>query len=261
MNRQPQSTVSVPPAIRSKPEKQVTEMNKIRVIWPALWMCLAAASAGAEDVVASATWDGLIEVKPRRMDAAFLMPGADFRPYQKLMLDPATVAFRKDWMKRVNTGTRLSQRVSQEDAEKIAAAARDNFTEVFTEAFRKAGYEIVTAPGVDVLRVRAGVIDLYIAAPDTQSSGRSRTYTMEAGEATLFLEVRDSSSGALLGRALDQRATRNTGNLTVANQATNLGDFRALFRKWADISVKGLDNLRELSPVPEELKPGQKLGP
>jgi hypothetical protein len=59
---------------------------------------------------------------------------------------------------------------------------------------------------------------------------------------------------------LDQRATRNTGSLRVTNQVTNLSDFRVLFRKWADISVKGLDNLRKLSPVPEDLKPGQKPG-
>ena len=234
-------------------------MNSPKRLWIGAWLGLMAMTAAAQDVTSAQSWDGLVEVKPKRMDAAYLMPGADFRPYRKLMLDPATVAFRKDWMKSVNTAARLSERITQEDAEKIAAAARDNFTEVFTEAFRSAGYEIVTAPGADVLRVRAGVVDLYIAAPDTQSSGRSRTYTMEAGEATLFLEVRDSSSGALLGRALDQRATRNTGSLRVANQATNLSDFRVLFRKWADISVKGLDNLRELSPVPEDLKPGQKL--
>lgn len=235
-------------------------MNSCKRLWIGACLGLMAMTAAAQDVTSAQSWDGLVEVKPKRMDAAFLMPGADFRPYRKLMLDPATVAFRKDWMKRVNTAARLSERITQEDAEKIAAAARDNFTEVFTEAFRNAGYEIVTAPGADVLRVRAGVVDLYIAAPDTQSSGRSRTYTMEAGEATLFLEVRDSSSGALLGRALDQRATRNTGSLRVTNQATNLSDFRVLFRKWADISVKGLDNLRKLSPVPENLKPGQKLG-
>jgi hypothetical protein len=234
-------------------------MKNSTAIWTGLWMCLAAAIASAQAVAETTAWDGLVEVKPKHFDAAFLMPGADFRPYRKVILDPATIAFRKDWMKRVNSATRLSDRISQEDAEKIAATARDNFTEVFSESFRKAGYEVVTAPGADVLRVRAGVVDLYIAAPDTQSGGRSRTYSMEAGEATLFLEVHDSSSGALLGRVLDQRATRNTGSLQVTNQVTNRSDFRALFRKWADISVKGLDNLRKLSPVPEELKPGQKL--
>ena len=234
-------------------------MKDRAAIWAGLWMCLAAASASSQALPASTTWDGLVEVKPKQMDAAYLMPGADFRPYRKVMLDPAAISFRKDWMKNVNRSTPLSQRITQEDAEKIAAAARDNFTEVFTEAFRKAGYEIVTAPAADVLRLRPGIIDLYIAAPDKQSAARSRTYTMEAGEATLFLEVRDASSGALLGRVLDQRATRNTGSLKVTNQVTNLSDFRVLFRKWADISVKGLDNLRKLSPVPENLKPGQKL--
>lgn len=235
-------------------------MNSSRRLWLGAWLGVMVMTAAAQDVTSARSWDGLVEVKPKRFDAAFLLPGADFRPYRKLMIDPATVAFRKDWMKRVNRATRSSERISQNDAERIAATARDNFTDVFTEAFRKAGYDIVTAPGADVLRVRAGVIDLYIAAPDTQRSGRSRTYTMEAGEATLFLEVRDSSSGALLGRVLDQRATRNTGRLTVANQATNRADFRTLFRQWADISVKGLDNLRKLSPVPENLKPGQKVG-
>jgi hypothetical protein len=235
-------------------------MNSSWRLWIGAWLGLMAMTAAAQDVTSAQSWDGLVEVKPKRFDAAFLLPGADFRPYRKLMIDPATVAFRKEWIKRVNRATRPSERISQKDAEKIAATARDNFTDVFTEAFRKAGYKIVTTPGADVLRVRAGVVDLYIAAPDAQSSGRSRTYTMEAGEATLFLEVWDSSSGALLGRVLDQRATRNTGSLRVTNQVTNLSDFRVLFRKWADISVKGLDNLRKLSPVPEDLKPGQKPG-
>ena len=112
-----------------------------------------------------------------------------------------------------------------------------------------------------MLRVRPGVVNLYITAPDNMSSGRSRTYTMESGEATLFLEVRDSTTGALLGRALDRQATRNTGTVQISNSVTNLSDFRTLFKRWADNSVKGFRELRELSPVPQDLKPGQKLQP
>jgi hypothetical protein len=82
---------------------------------------------------------------------------------------------------------------------------------------------------------------------------------MESGEATLFLEVRDSTTGALLGRALDRRNTRNTGRVQVSNTVTNLSDFRALFTQWADISVKGFQEIRDMSPVPADLKPGQKL--
>ncbi len=231
-------------------------MKKLFVTLAAAVFGFAALAANAQDTGA---WDGLVEIKPKKLDAAYLMPGADFRPYKKLMIDPVVVAFRKDWMKRVNDSASLSARVSQEDAEKIAAAARESFAEVFNEAVAKAGYELATAPGPDVLRVRPGVIDLYIAAPDTGGSGRTRTYTVEAGEATLFLEVSDSTTGALLGRALDKRTTRNSGRLTLTNSVTNLGDFRTLFRQWADISVKGLEELRATSPVPLDLKPGQEL--
>jgi Protein of unknown function (DUF3313) len=206
------------------------------------------------------TWDGLVEVTPKHVDAGFLLPGADFRPYRKIMMDPVEVAFKKDWMKNYNrNAATLSQRLTEEDVDNIAKAARENFTEVFADTYRKAGLELVSAPGPDVLRLRAGVLDLYLTAPDNMTSGRSRTYTMEAGEAMLFLEVRDSTTGALLGRALDRRTTRSTGRIQVSNQVTNLSDFRALFKQWADISVKGFEDLRALSPLPVDLEPGQKL--
>ena len=206
------------------------------------------------------SWDGLVEVKPKRLDAAYLLPGADFRPYTKLMIDPSEVAPHKDWMKRYNqTAATLSQRPTQEDAERIAGDARKVFDEAFVETLKDKGLEIVTSPGPDVLRLRPGVINLTITAPDTMSAGRSRTYTMEAGEATLFLEALDSTTNALLGRALDERETRNMGRLSISNSVSNLSDFKALFKQWAEICVKGFEDLGAMSPVPQDLKPGHKL--
>lgn len=205
-------------------------------------------------------WDGLVQVKSKKMDAVFLLPGEDFRPYTKVMIDPAEVAFKKNWMRDINSQRReLSRRVTQEDADEIMAAARTNFADVFTEAFLSAGYKVVQSPGPDVLRLRPGIADLYVTAPDTMSAGRTRTYTVEAGEATLIIEVRDSTTGALMGRVLDRRATRESPTLSYSNSVTNLADFRDLFRQWAKITVSGLDHLKELSPVPAELEAGQKL--
>ena len=45
----------------------------------------------------------------------------------------------------------------------------------------------------------------------------------------------------------------------VANRVTNTADFRQLFKSWASILVKGMEELRAHSPVPADLKPGQKL--
>ena len=58
------------------------------------------------------------------------------------------------------------------------------------------------------------------------------------GEATLVIELRDSPTGALLGRVLDRRETLDTG-MQWSNRVTNTSDFRNLFKAWASITVKG----------------------
>jgi GTP:adenosylcobinamide-phosphate guanylyltransferase len=229
-----------------------------RTILAAVALLTTFGTVRAED--APTSWDGLIEVKTKRMDAAFLLPGADFRPYAKVIIDPTQVAFKKDWLKDTNQNRpRLTSQVTEEQAADILAAARSNFDDIFNEAFTKAGYPVVTAPAADVMRVSTAVINLYLNAPDTMSSGRSRTYTANAGEATLVVEVRDSRTGALLARVVDRRETMNSPTPQLANRVSNTSDFRLLFKDWAGITVKGIEQLKALSPVPLDLQPKQKL--
>jgi hypothetical protein len=233
-------------------------MNKLP--WTLLLFVVALLWVPAFSAEPSAAWDGLIEVKAKRMDAAYLMPGADFRPYDKVIIDATQVAFHKDWMKNVNRATPgISRDLTEADAARIAAAARSNFGDLFAEAFRSGGYEVVTVPGSRVLRLTPAVINLYINAPDAMSAATTRTYTLEAGEATLVLEARDAVTGALLGRVLDRRETRGTGRLQLSSSVINLSDFRALIRRWAEICVTGLAELKAQSPLPDNLQPGQKL--
>ena len=215
------------------------------------------AAVGADR--AAEPWDGLVEVKSKRLDAAFVAPGADFRPYTKLMVDPTQTAFHKDWMRNMNDRRDVSRMVDSEQAQEILEAARTNFADVFHEAFPTAGYTIGDRPGPDVLRVSPGVINLYVNAPDVMTAGRSRSYTANAGEATLVLELRDSQSNALLGRVVDRRETRDSAGMQMSNSVTNTADFRMLFKSWASSSVKGFETLKSVSPVPASLTPGQKL--
>ena len=231
-------------------------MTTIKRLAALALLTLAFGTATADDMPQS--WDGLVQVKPKRMDAAYLLPGADFRSYTKLMVDPAEVAFAKNWLRSQNDSRNLSRQVTQEDAEKILAAARSNFDEIFVEAFTKAGYTIVQAPGPDVMRVSTGVLNLYVTAPDVPTAGRSITYTTQAGEATLVIEVRDSTTNLLLGRVLDRRETQRS-TMQMTTSVTNLAEFRTLFKAWAGTAVKGLQELKDHSPVPEDLQPKQKL--
>src|SRR6185437_6204821 len=94
-------------------------------------------------------YDELVQVKSRRLDAIYLLPGADFSGYRKIMIDPVQVAFRKDWVQQANRSRGMS-RISQSDAQEIAQAARSGFQDIFAAAFHAKGFEVVSAPAPDV---------------------------------------------------------------------------------------------------------------
>ncbi len=200
-------------------------MTTSRWLAAALSACFMVVGAVAGATDAPDNWDGLVQIKPKRMDMVYVLPGADFRPYSKVMLDETEVAFRKDWLKNMNDTRSVSRKIDDDEAAKIMAAASSNFSDVWTKALEKAGYQVVTTPGPDVLRLSPAIADLYINAPDTMEAGRVRTYTAEAGEATLILEVRDSRTNALLGRVVDRRETRYVGRHAAGQQRHQPGRF------------------------------------
>ena len=69
---------------------------------------------------APATWDDLQLAKSGKYSRLYLLPGADFQPYNKIMLDPTEASFRKDWVRNYNqsSGT-ISRRISDEDVNRV----------------------------------------------------------------------------------------------------------------------------------------------
>ena len=216
-----------------------------------------ALAAGAAAADMPATFEGLVKVPSKRLAAVYLLPGEDFRAYTKVMIDPTQVSFKKGWVKDVNYSRGMSRRISDADAQKIADAMRSGFEDIFAAAFKAKGYEVVTAPGPDVLRLSPSVVNVYLNAPDpTGGAGITRTFTVEAGEATLGLTVRDSTTGALLGVAMDRSTTRSATRATLTTSVSNRADFEDLFRYWAKICANGLEQLKA-KPVPAA-QPGKK---
>lgn len=194
-------------------------------------------------------WDGLVQVKAKRLDLVYLQPGADFRGYTKVILAPTELAFEKNWQRDQNRTSRaLSSRISDSDIQnalKQGVAAADD---IFADAWTKGGYTIVTEPGPDVLRVNTGIVNIRVSAPDQQTAGRAYNFAGEAGSATLFVEARDSMTGALLGRAIDQKIAGDNSTAW-RTSSSNRADFRAMAERWARASVRGIDELKSLSPI------------
>jgi hypothetical protein len=214
-------------------------------------MAFLIAAGGATTIQAAKpppTWDNLVLVDSKKFQRVYLLPGADFRPYTKVMLDPTEVAFRKNWLRDYNSSAGFGQQVSPDKAQKIINDVRKGFGDIFAKAYAKAGFTVVQAPGPDVLRVRSGVVDLSISAPDVPTAGRTRNFAPDAGAATLVVEARDSQTGALLGRALDRQIAGDSMPY-LRNSMTNREDFSLMFDMWAKRSVDGLKLLQAHNPA------------
>jgi hypothetical protein len=221
-------------------------MQKYSIMACAIAGALLGAPVAAK---APATWDGLVSVKAKRFDLVYLQPGADFRAYAKVLIDPTEVSFHKDWQRDYNRSNRmLAGRISDSDMQeaitKGVAAAHD----IFVSAWTKGGYAIAGAPGPDVLRVTTGIMNIQVNAPEKMTAGRSYSFAPEAGQATFFLEVRDSQTNALLGRVVDQKIVGDTAALQ-RTSVSNRADFRYQVERWADASVRGLNTLKSMSPI------------
>jgi hypothetical protein len=198
------------------------------------------------------TWDGLLHVRSDKLDAVYLAPDADFRMYTKVIIDVPQIAFRKNWQRDYNSTNRGTMgRIDNDDIRRAVDEASGRFRELLAKTYTNAGYQVVSEAGPDVLRLSTAIINVDVVAPDMMTAGRSRTFAPEAGEATLAIEARDSSSGALLGRALDRRIAGDNSTY-LRNSVTNRSDFDRLFSVWAKLSAEGLAKLKALSPVDSE---------
>ena len=224
-------------------------MKRFRLIVPTLAAVALTLSADALAKGPPAEWDGLVRIASKQLDYVYLQPGADFRGYTKVMLEPTEVAFRKNWTKDYNRGSRsLSGRVSDSDVQEAIAEGVKASSDIFAKAWQAGGYALVSAPGPDVLRVTTGILNIDVSAPEKMTPGMTRTYANEAGHATLVVEARDSVTGALLGRAVDQKIA---GDYTTGwrTAMTNRSDFRQIAEQWARDSVKGMAELKARSPI------------
>lgn len=157
-------------------------------------------------------------------------PQADWKQYQKIILDPVTVWVGKD--------SQLKD-VSAEDRQRMA----DLFWVKLHETL-KADYEIVESPGSDVMRIQAAITEAETSNPvlDTVSSivpqlrvltgvkGLATGVSGFTGSSSVEMKVTDSTNKTLLAAAVDRRGgTKNLSGLT-----NSWNDVEESFRYWAE---------------------------
>lgn len=192
-----------------------------------------AVTAAAQENPATTSFDGLVKVDSAKAPMAYIDPDADFSVYRRIAIVEPYVAFRANWRRDQNLD--YGKVVRDSDMERIKRDVASLFREVFIETLEADnGFEVVSAGGEDVLLVRPAIIELDITAPDLRSATRSANIITSAGSAVLYIELYDSLSGAILGRAADgQVSQRMGGSLNWSNRVTNAREARKMFGGWA----------------------------
>ena len=192
--------------------------------------------------------DGLrLQANSAMSGTVYAREGVDLTSYDKFTVDACSVAFRKNWQRDQNNGSRsLNDDVSDADMNKIRTTLATLCDEQFSAVLSNApAYTVVSGDAVDAatLMLKPSIVNLDIAAPDVQSSVRTQSYTTQAGEMTLFLEVADANTGEILYRVIDRRRENNTGQLQWTNSVTNLSDARRTLSYWGKSLRKALDQV------------------
>jgi hypothetical protein len=198
-----------------------------------------ACPALADTNSSNSPFPGLELVNSKGIDRLYRRLEVDTSAYSKILIGEPVIEFSKNW-KPGNYGRfGLSAQQLKTIRVDLAALAKATFTKVLAEG----GYEIVTAAGDDVLEITPNIAELYINAPDMPSAGRSRTYTMEAGSATLVLVVSDAVTGTVLAVAYDRERSQSS-TMRWSTAVSNRAAASTMLTGWAEQVKRELDAAR-----------------
>jgi hypothetical protein len=179
------------------------------------------------------TGDGLVRVPSRSIGGVYRDPQASFTKYRRVMLEPPSISFIKDWReKHPEVETVALARILSD----TVALFREEFMREFVE---HGPYTISEDLDPDVLRVIPAIEELDIAAPDA-GIGAS-TYTNSPVSMRITGDLRDASTGKLVGRVILFEPPIRTDRLREGNRATNAHEQRLVFAKWTRLVLEALN--------------------
>lgn len=206
--------------------------------------CPAAVVLAADESPPQVSKDGLELRKQSKQRVVYVKPGASFAQYQSVTILDPYIEFSKKWVKDYNSTQRdLTRKISDDDLEKAKKQLAEQFNEVFREELTKGGYQVKDTAEPGVLVLRPALVNIAVSAPDLKAPGRSTTYAQSAGQMTLYLELLDATSGAILARVVDAQADPSTFTQR-ASSVTNRAAADMMLHRWADELRTKLDLAR-----------------
>ena len=206
----------------------------MRIISLVLGLAVVLASAvtqAAQDV----TEDGLVRVPSSRRVAVYRAPEVPFHRYQRIVIAPIPVVFRKTWIRENHD---LKPQEIERLKQDFATAFREELVEELVE---RGGYELADTVGPDTLRVEPYVLNVNIVAPQASAEARSHTYLRTGNSMKVAIELRDASSTVIVGRIINVVQPQEWTVAQFASKVSNLSDMRSGFSDTARYTREALN--------------------
>jgi hypothetical protein len=195
---------------------------------------------------AEVTVDGLHRVDNSKMALAYVKPDVDLSSYTKIMLGPVSIAYKKEprgtgKMRTAHHDSNFA--MTPQQTEKMKGLFQESAVDALTS---ENGYQVVSQPGPDVLRVSCELIDLVVTVPTEEPIGRSRTFAESYGAVTLVVELRDSETGEIFARVADRKEPGSNFGMNEVSRVTVTSDLKRLFKFWSGYLREGVDKVRSI---------------
>lgn len=214
------------------------------LVFMVLATAMASTSILAKTEPPQVSLEGLQLVEKDSRGEIYADPDIDWSVYDAIVLDQATVSFRKNWQRDQNRYPN-NLKVKASDMERIKSELSELFNQVFTEELTKNDdFQMVFESGDNALRIRPQIVDLDVFAPDTRQPGIQRSYTEYAGRMTLKLELYDSVTGDLIATASDRQDAPRRGYLQWTTSVSNRQNAIIMLQRWAKDLRNRLDEAR-----------------
>jgi hypothetical protein len=183
---------------------------------------------------------GLHAMDSKAFDTLYIKPGFQPGNYGKLVIEQPHVAMQDYWKQRYRG------EYTESDLRRISASTAKILRTQFAEKLSaQDGFALVETgeTGEGVLRLKPSILNLHLNAPDLSTPGIKDEWVNSAGNATLYLDLYDASSGELLMRVIDEDMAPWHTRIYQGSRATNNRDLRNLAARWANALRKHLDEM------------------
>ena len=197
---------------------------------------MVSATAVPADSAADA---GLQRVKSRYVKEVQVRPGA-LAGFRQAMVEPTKIDVTPAQVRSSDAFSTTRAAPESEVASQLEGAGRAVRRSV-AEALKAKGFTIVDQPGPGVLRASPRIVDMHFNYAGGVRYGATKSYTREAGDAELMLELTDSVNNTVLARSTDKRVANQTPNRAArADTGSEQFWFDTLFQRWAHQTVDAM---------------------